>query len=154
MILRSGGPMVAIALGVGMVSVPSSVCWGRLGVRAGEVSHRKIVESAATVTSLGALTSSSPHADASRATPVTPSVWPQSRASKAPSSEYSLTDLSLLEMPTMTGLPFNMGAYSIFDIATASPPSESAHLNVKIVWPDLMLDFVIERSVEATNKVL
>lgn len=71
----------------------------------GTVAHMKIVPSAATVTSFIAAKSSGAVCDLSNAISVTPYVCPQSRASRAPSSEYMRTDLSLLATPAMIGDP-------------------------------------------------
>lgn len=71
----------------------------------GTVAHINIVPSAATVTSFIAARSSGAACDLSSAMSVTPSVWPQSRASRVPSSVYMRTDLSLPATPATIGDP-------------------------------------------------
>jgi hypothetical protein len=71
----------------------------------GTVAQMNIVPSAATVTSFIAAKSSGAVCDLSSAMSVTPSVWPQSLASKVPSSEYMRTDLSLPATPATIGDP-------------------------------------------------
>jgi len=101
----------------------------------GVVAHTNIVPSAATVTSFMAARSSGAVCDFSNAISVTPSVWPQSLASRVPSSEYMRTDLSLPATPATIGDPAVEGRCTRLDMITESPPSESPALKQEMIRP-------------------
>jgi hypothetical protein len=119
----------------------------------GTVAHMNIVPSAATVTSFMDARSSGAVCDFSSAMSVTPSVWPQSLASKVPSSEYMRTDLSLPATPAIIGDPAVDGRCTKLDMITASPPSASPALKQEMTRPVRVLTSWIVLSVAEIKRV-
>jgi hypothetical protein len=84
---------------------------------------------------------------------VTPSVWPQSLASRVPSSEYKRTDLSLPATPATIGDPAVDGRWTKLDMITASPPSASPAFKHEITRPVRVLTSCIVLSVAEIKRV-